>query len=253
MYKCILAHFQFFTRLTISTQLEDPLYYLKKGNKFLPFFGLCMGFIECSVYFIATLFLNSLLSFVIVLLFDVLLTGAMHQDALADMADGLFSSREPEKMLAIMKDSRLGTMGVLAIVFYYVFLIISFYSYPNNFIGIDGLKLIIGINIITKSSLTLLFYKMTYAGSSANGLGKNWENVPTKDIFIAQIFTICILFVIFGIDAIIPYFIVSVTALLYRCFVYRKIKGMNGDTLGAFSLISTVVFIIMICTLSNVK
>lgn len=51
---------------------------------------------------------------------EIIITGGFHVDALADTADGLFSSRKRERMLEIMKDSRVGANGVIAICFYFL-------------------------------------------------------------------------------------------------------------------------------------
>ena len=52
-----------------------------------------------------------MLVWMIILFYDVLFTGAIHQDGLADRTDGLFFLRKRERMLEIMKDSHIGTMG----------------------------------------------------------------------------------------------------------------------------------------------
>ncbi|MBC8932081.1 adenosylcobinamide-GDP ribazoletransferase, partial [Escherichia coli] len=60
------------------------------------------------------------------------ITGGFHVDALADTADGLFSSRKRERMLEIMKDSRVGANGVIAICFYFLFYGSLFLSVPDT-------------------------------------------------------------------------------------------------------------------------
>lgn len=251
MLKSVIAYFQFFTRLIIPIRIENPMIYLKSGSKYLPIVGLVLGMIEGVVFFASSFLFPPVISFIIMLVFNALFTGAMHQDGLADMADGLFSSRNKEKMLSIMKDSRIGTMGVLALIFNYLFLIGIVTSYLDQFLGLNGVVLIIGMNITSKGSMTLLFYKLKYAGASLNGLGRNWENLPSKDILIAQTLTVILLFVTTNVIGMLSYLIVAFTVLLYRRHVYSKIEGMNGDTIGAISPISSIVFLLSICTLRS--
>ena len=66
------------------------------------------------------LFSSSYLLAAVVVLAEVILTGALHLDGLADTFDGIFSYRSKQKMLEIMKDSRLGTNGGIALVLYFV-------------------------------------------------------------------------------------------------------------------------------------
>ncbi|WP_054659801.1 adenosylcobinamide-GDP ribazoletransferase [Secundilactobacillus kimchicus] len=117
LFKSMVAYFRFFTRIYIPGDLGNELYYLNHGSKFLPVFGLLIGLIEASIYYLCALVVHAPLAFMVVLLADVCLTGAMHQDGFADLSDGIFSSRKQDRMLEIMKDSRLGTMGALALIF----------------------------------------------------------------------------------------------------------------------------------------
>ncbi|MGM0125853.1 cobalamin 5'-phosphate synthase [Enterococcus sp. AZ194] len=252
MIKSMIAYFQFFTRLVIPIELDEPLVQLKKGSKFLPIFGLLIGIIEGFIYWGAATIFTPIIAFVCVLFFDVLFTGAMHQDGLADMADGLYSSRTKERMLEIMKDSRLGTMGALALLFYYLFMFSIFSSYTTYFVGVKGVLLILGMNIAAKNNLTLLFFKMTYAGASKSGLGKTWEGVSVWEIILAQVISLGLLLVIFQIAGLVAYIAgVSVT-LIYRMFVYKKVEGVSGDTLGAIAPISSVVFLLTICAVGGI-
>lgn len=87
-------------------------------NKMLPYFpvvGLILGLILALSDILFLLFWNNLTAAVLDVVLLLILTGAFHIDGLGDTADGLFSHRSKEKALLIMKDSRIGIMGLIAV------------------------------------------------------------------------------------------------------------------------------------------
>lgn len=244
MIKSLILYFQFFTRLPIPVPIEDAENRFKKGIIWFSVFGLVIGLIEAAFLWIFYWLLQSfLLAWIGVLLFDVMLTGAFHMDALADMCDGLFSSRKKERMLEIMKDSRVGSNGVLALTFYYILLIAPI-SVDQTDLDISFLmRLIVSLQIIGKSGIALLFWKMTYAGHT-KGLGRLFLNVASWRIIFAELICFSMLYSLLGWQACLAYLVVIFIHFGYRRLVYKKIDGMNGDTLGAFHCIAQIVFLL---------
>ncbi|EGO5243221.1 adenosylcobinamide-GDP ribazoletransferase [Enterococcus faecalis] len=251
MINSLILYFQFFTRIPIPIVVDQPVEQMKTGVKYFSLFGLIIGCFEGLVFLGLIQFFSYPLSFVLILFFDVLLTGGFHLDALADMADGLFSSQHKERMLEIMKDSRIGSNGVLALIFYYLILIISFYSYRLHLTPLKAIFFVCGMSLIGKSSISLLFYNLCYAGASDQGLGRTFTNVKFIDIFISQVFALLVLGVFFQTSGIIIYFVVLIVILSYRRLVYNKVDGLNGDTLGAAASISQVVYVLTLCILGG--
>ncbi len=88
--------------------------------KMIPYFpvvGIILGLLTALFDQLATLLWSRPVASLLDILFLAMLTGAFHLDGLGDSADGLLGQRSKEKALLIMKDSRLGTMGLVAIVF----------------------------------------------------------------------------------------------------------------------------------------
>src|SRR6056297_1699046 len=114
--KSILLMITFFTRIPLKIQREFDDRDYKLGIIFLPVVGLIIGIglgILKSFTFIASTYLVGL----ILTLFYISISGGIHLDGLGDTLDGLLSGREKEKQLEIMKDSRVGTFGVIGLVF----------------------------------------------------------------------------------------------------------------------------------------
>lgn len=249
LFRSIIAYFRFFTRIYIPGNLDNELEVLNHGSKFLPVFGLIMGVIEAAIFYVCDLVTATSLAFIVVLFADACLTGAMHQDAFADLSDGLFSSRKQERMLEIMKDSRLGTMGTLALIFYYLMMVAIFDQYDAQLSGLAGCIVILVLNMTGKSNIAFLFYKMRYRNATHGGLGQIWADVHTSDIVIAQIITFAVLVGFYQVVGVIAYVIQILFLLLYRSFIYKKIDGFNGDTLGGVVPISNLILLFSICIL----
>ena len=173
-----------------------------------------------------------------------MLTGGFHLDALSDMADGLFSSRQKERMLEIMKDSRVGSNGVLAIVFYYLFLLFSFFTLVPHLQYTQQAVIVLLLNLIGKNSISLLFYQMCYAGSNTEGLGTTFLNVKNHEIGLCQLLSFLTLVLFLGKVGIVCYVTTVLMTFFYRRLVISKVGGFNGDTLGASSPISQCVYML---------
>jgi adenosylcobinamide-GDP ribazoletransferase len=113
MFSGLRAALQFLTILPLGRSKDFPA---QKMAAYFPVAGLIVGLLlVCTDNVFQQLFPGHIVSLLDVI-FLAIVTGALHLDGLADTADGLFSHRPPEKILGIMKDSRVGTMGLLAII-----------------------------------------------------------------------------------------------------------------------------------------
>ncbi len=123
MKRVILA-FQLLTRLPIRRQIDAHARMYAGAAAFYPLCGFVVGIISALAYLLGFILVfrsgaqaySSAAGalFAVIAMFAV--TGGLHLDGLADSFDGLLSSRSPERMLEIMKDSRMGVMGVLALI-----------------------------------------------------------------------------------------------------------------------------------------
>jgi len=107
----------FNSAVTFLTTIKLPLNNFSPDGsvKYFPVVGLIIGII---LYFLGTI--NHLLTPLLQLIFLIVTTGALHLDGLADTSDAIFSHRSLDEKLKIMKDSHIGTMGVISIIYYFV-------------------------------------------------------------------------------------------------------------------------------------
>ena len=121
MVKGFIILLQFMTRIPVPVKVEYDEEKLGKAIKFFPLVGLIIGFFLFTVNFFAGKVTdNRQITAVIIIMAEILVTGLIHIDGLADTADGLFSYADKERMLEIMKDSRIGTNGTVALILYFL-------------------------------------------------------------------------------------------------------------------------------------
>lgn len=107
----------FLTRLPVPPDSQFSEDKLHRATLYFPLVGLLIGVLASIVFLLAQELLGSRpLAVVLGMVSALLLTGGLHEDGLADSADGFCGARQPEDVLRIMKDSRLGTAGVLALI-----------------------------------------------------------------------------------------------------------------------------------------
>lgn len=158
--KTFLLMLSFFTRLPVPhVQYTEERYV--KGVCLMPFVGLIIGLFLYVLSWLRLIFAPAVVA--LILLFGyIYITGGLHLDGLADTCDGVFSGRDPKRALEIMKDSRIGTFGVLSILFFFAFYLILYQYTPY--------EALILFPIVGKSAPLISAYHAEYARSA--GMGK---------------------------------------------------------------------------------
>lgn len=107
---------RFFTRLPVPAWVGHSAEGLNRSARYFPAVGLVVGGIGALVHLLATLAWPPALALLLSMVATVYVTGAFHEDGLSDMVDGFGGGWTREQVLSIMKDSRVGSYGVVAIV-----------------------------------------------------------------------------------------------------------------------------------------
>jgi adenosylcobinamide-GDP ribazoletransferase len=107
---------QYFTRLPTPRLADFRTEWLARSLRFVPFVGSVVGYICIGAYWLSAQYYSRNLATGLMLAVSLLTTGAFHEDGFADACDGLGGGGTRTQVLAIMKDSRLGTFGVVGLV-----------------------------------------------------------------------------------------------------------------------------------------
>ena len=281
---------QFLTRLKIVNQTEWSMEDFGKSVGTFPFVGLIIGIFLTLIYFIFSQFLSPMPLMLIIVISEFLFTGGLHADGLMDTSDGLFSGREREKKLEIMKDSRVGSFGVVAFVF------ITLLKWQLlTAIPIPEFIPIILVMMPLMSRYTLILSIRSYPYARKSGMGQafavyapkqviTWSTISTFCMPIIICLLLSLLYVIaLGITSIlsipfIPYniaifglayalvglmeiniFSMIVSYIINRIinhYIVKQLGGTTGDTYGFVVEVTEVllilVYIITLTLLSSV-
>ncbi|MBO8433808.1 MAG: adenosylcobinamide-GDP ribazoletransferase [Tyzzerella sp.] len=211
-----------------------------KGIIYYPLIGLIVGLINFVVFKIFSLTGSVFVSSTLAVLSGVIVTGGFHIDGLADTCDGLYSSRNKERILDIMRDSRVGTNGAIAILFDILIKIGVISS-----LGFDKGIFAIILSPVAGKMATPLLFNSRYA-RTGQGLGNIYlrEKYDIRSI-LTVLSGVIIIGVFINVYAIIPVFVCLISAVLFRKHCEKIIGGMTGDTLGAGSEIGELIFMIV--------
>ncbi|WP_295286164.1 adenosylcobinamide-GDP ribazoletransferase [Veillonella sp.] len=168
---------QFLTRLKIVNQTEWSMEDFGKSVVAFPYVGLVIGLILALLYGILSPFIPLVPLMLIIVVAEFLITGGLHADGLMDTSDGLFSGRERERKLEIMKDSRIGSFGVVAFVFVTLLKWQLLTAIPTaEFIPMA----LIMMPLMSRWSLVLSIRSYPYARKE--GMGAGFANLAPKHV-----------------------------------------------------------------------
>lgn len=231
---------RFMTRIPIPIKVDYDPKKLGKSIKFFPFVGLIIGFILYYTSIILVKFSkNNLINALIVIVIELMVVGIIHIDGLCDTFDGLFSYREKEKMLEIMKDSRIGTNGAIILVLYFIAKIL----FISEIFSIN-LKYLMIYPILARLATPVNAAFSDYARK--NGMSKLIiSQNSTFEGFFSIILAAALSFLIFSFKGFELFLGAFLFIIFFMQFVKKKISGVTGDTMGA-ALELTTIFVLFL-------
>lgn len=215
---------------------------------YFPLVGALLGLIlTATAGIFSGLALNSLAVSVIVTVLLIVLTGGLHSDGLADTCDALFCGKDREKMLEIMRDSRIGVMGALGLISV-TLLKIAFISGAGPLINPAPLVL-----MCVLSRWSLVFSAFMFPAVRSEGKGKIFIDGASRRVFIiATLITFACLFMAGRLTGLAAFAAAAATAYGFNKYLARKLGGITGDTLGATNELVEVVTLFSVCILQQV-
>ena len=233
-----IASLQFITALPLG----KPRPFDPKGIiVHFPLAGLAIGLILALFDLIVSALWPPFLASVLDVVLLATITGAFHLDGLADAADGLYGRREREKALAIMKDSRVGAMGLVAVVCVLLTKAVALGCVEH----LRFLALMV-VPAYARSAMMVGMRFLPYA-RGREGTGSPFFETPLSSMDFKFVAAPLILSLFLGWRGLLLnlFFAVTTTALI---FIYRKkLGGITGDMLGAMVEIIEVVLFLAVC------
>jgi len=221
------------TRLPIPTKTVYKPIEIGRAIKYFPLLGFILGVILVGVFFVLEPFIeNKLILALVIVVLDILLTGGLHLDGLSDTFDGLFSYRDKDRMLEIMKDSCIGANGGIALIVYVIAKILLLSELSWEFLLI--MPVVSRLNTVVHAGFG------HYARKS--GMGESIVNETTnKGVLFATLSTLLISSIFIGWNS---FFVVGsalVFGFISLFYIQKRIDGITGDTLGAVLELTSLV------------
>lgn len=188
---------------------------------------------------------------------QVLLTGALHEDGLADTADGFGGGRTRERKLEIMRDSRVGTYGVVTLLLVLSLRFSALQELASNLLSISDeldetishtgaiIVSLIAAGALSRAAMVVVWYLLPAA--RMDGLAASSGNVPRLSALLALGLGIAIAFLLLpGTAFMLAVASVAVMTILLAALAYRQIGGHTGDVLGAIQQATEIAVLLAI-------
>ncbi len=229
----------FLTRLPVSRFVNYDPEHLSKSTVYFPLVGAIVGSVGALTLWIASMKFSPTLSVLISMAATVLLTGAFHEDGLADSADGFGGGYTKERVLEIMKDSRIGTYGAIALWLFLtakLLLLSEIFKQDNSLV----LSTLVAAHSLGRYSSLPLIFTLDYARSEATTSKPFAEKASLKRLIVGSLYTLCLSALLLEWSAFVAIGSVLVVTLFSGIYFKKQIGGITGDSLGAANQLSEI-------------
>lgn len=226
---------QFLTRIPVPRDLATTEREIGQASAFFPLVGVIVGGTAALLHTALLKVLPPSTCVLLVLIYTALVTNAFHEDGLADAFDGFGGGWTGERVLEIMRDSRIGTFGALAL----VFLVLAKYNFVSALEPARVWRWLIVAHTAARWTALPLCLWLTYARSEGQGKPVA-QHVGWLQMVIATL-TLSAVLILLTPGAAVAAVLVTVSLFVGTGFYYRwRIHGITGDCLGATNQLAEV-------------
>ena len=242
-WKVLATAVMFLTRIPVGQSGSGEPADLAASTQYFPLVGVLIGVLASIVFILTSLIWDSYIAVALCLVSAVLLTGGFHEDGVADVADSAGAWTREQK-LDVMRDSRVGTYGALALIFTVLLKYLALSAIAEN-VGVsnaDSMKAVwivvatlVLAHVLARWSTLPLIRLTAYAREhSANKVFA--EGVTNRRLLVGSLITLFIMIVCsFALSSVVVYAFASacIVIAVSRQWFMRSVGGITGDCLGA--------------------
>jgi adenosylcobinamide-GDP ribazoletransferase len=231
----LLVAFQFLTRLPAPRVGFQPDS-LSRSAKFFPIVGGVIGLGASFLQRILTSHLSHFLVAVLVLTFLVLVTGGLHEDGLADAVDAFGGGWNREQVLSIMRDSRIGSFGTLALVLSLLarFLLLS--SLPVSHFT----AYVVSAHVLCRWTTLPLSYFLPPAREGDGQGARIAQRISLTSLIVGSLLSFAVVLYLMRTAFGIPVMAAVVATIASGIYYFRRIGGVTGDCFGATNQLAEI-------------
>lgn len=225
---------QFFTRIPIPRWVGFDERWLQHASRYFPAVGIVVALVCAVVYLLGSLFWNQSVAVLLSMAAGIYLTGAFHEDGFADTCDGFGGGMTQERVLEIMKDSRIGAYGAIGIGMMLALKWVVLSSMPSPAV----VAALLIVHPFSRLAAISLVWRMNYV--KANGKAKPIGQQMSNGEFCIAGTTALLPMVLFSLTGWMPWeaiaagvLLAAIVSLWLARMFQRRIGGYTGDCLGA--------------------
>lgn len=230
-----LVAIQFLTRLPVAGGTEASEEELGRAAAWFPMVGVIVGGGAAGVFFLTAYIFPLSTCVFLAIVFATLITNGFHEDGLADSVDGFGGGWSREGVLAIMRDSRIGTYGTLAL----IFLVLGKYHFLSLLQPRQICRWLLVAHVASRWTILPLSASLKYA--RAEGQGKLVAKQIGATAMLIGTVTLLLTFMLLPWKAAASGLLVIVLVTVLCGLYYRaRLGGITGDCLGATNQLTEV-------------
>lgn len=236
--RLVLTAIQFFTRIPVPAWTGYSAGQLNDSARHFPLVGVLVGAVTGAVFVMAVQVWPQHVAVILAMLTGVLLTGGFHEDGLADACDGFGGGQSKERVLEIMKDSRVGSFGVLGLAFALLLKFACLSALPAT----QFLWIAIAAHGFSRFMAVSVMAGMAYVRDEGSAKSKPMaKGISIPSLCWAGIVGLAPLSMI-GASALLAAALAIAVRLLAASYFQRRIGGYTGDCLGATQQVCELAF-----------
>ena len=232
----LLAAFQFLTRLPLPSAVDFQPDALSRSAKFFPVVGLVVGLGASLLFHLLSSHVSRVLTALLIVTYLALVTGGLHEDGLADAADGFGGGWKREQILTIMRDSRIGSFGAIALVLSLLARCCLLSALPAN----HFLVFVVSAQVLCRWTTLPLSYFLRPARENDGQGARIAQKVSGASLAVGTLVTLAIIFYALRKAFWIPLLVSSAITCLSAIYYSRRIGGVTGDCFGATNQLTEI-------------
>ena len=252
----IWAALIFFTRLPFWRIYQPPKDSYKAVVEYWPIVGWLTGGLMAATLYFGSMVMPYNMAIICAILIRVLVTGALHEDGLTDFIDGFGGGgTDRQRILDIMKDSRIGTYGVLGIIFYELLLFFAISSLPPKLAAITIFAADPYAKMIAGQIIQMMPYARTEEQSKAKNIYRRMNIHAGISLAVQGLLPLGLFFYVTRgiVEWNMVVFIPCVVMYFLYLLIWKRLHGYTGDCCGAlFLLIELSVYLTVAILWSNI-
>jgi len=237
--RLFLTAVQYFTRVPVPAWVGHSPEQLNAAARYFPAVGVGVGLVAAGVYTAGAALLTPFVGAALALAATAWLTGAFHEDGLADTADGLGGGYTRERALEIMKDSRLGTYGALALVLTLALKIAVLLALPAAAVA----AALVAGHALSRWLAVTVIARQSYVREDESRAKPLSHAIGAGGLAVATLFGLAPL-ALLGAPALAGLALAFAMRLWLGALFRRRLGGYTGDCLGATQQLTELAFLL---------